>query len=165
MADDAYNILFLCTRNSARSVMAEAIVNRNGHGRFHALSAGTQPAGEVRPEVVRLLRKMNCNPESAYPKSLKDLIRAQMPEPDFLITFCDQNVEKTCPVWPGHPMTALWPMADPGAPDSGAPARDLAYADLFRSLTRRLDAFMAQPKDHLDRMSLRSSLGSIVMMH
>jgi arsenate reductase len=165
MADDAYNILFLCTRNSARSVMAEAIVNRDGHGRFHALSAGTQPAGEVRPEVVRLLRKMNCNPDGAYPKSLQDLIRSRMPEPDFLITFCDQSVEKTCPVWPGHAMTAMWPMADPGTPDRSESERDLAYADLFRTLNQRLSAFMDQPKDLLDRMSLRSSLGSITMTH
>lgn len=161
MADDAYNILFLCTRNSARSVMAEAIVNREGHGLFHAFSAGTQPAGEVRPEVVRLLRKMDCNPDGAYSKSLKDLIRARMPEPDFLITFCDQNVETTCPVWPGHPMTALWPMADPGSPDRNGAARELGYAGLFRTLEQRLAAFMGQPKERLDRMSLRSSLGSI----
>jgi len=165
MRDDAYNILFLCTRNAARSVMAEAIVNQKGHGRFRAFSAGTDPAREVRPEVVRLLKRMSCNAEAAYAKSLKDLLRADLPELDFMITICDQDAEKTCPVWPGHPTTALWPLPDPGRLIPDGRATDTDYAETFRCLSEGLSAFMGMPAGQLDRLSLRNSLDTFQRMH
>ncbi|WP_422378551.1 arsenate reductase ArsC [Roseibium sp.] len=165
MNDDTYNILFLCTRNAARSVMAEAIVNRQGYGRFQAFSAGTNPAREVRPEVVRLLQRMDCNVEAAYAKSLTELIGSNMPELDFMITICDQDREKTCPVWPGHPTTALWPLPDPGAHRANGSASETDYAETFRCLSEGLASFMSLPKDQLDRMSLRNSLDTFHRMH
>jgi len=165
MRDETYNILFLCTRNAARSVMAEAIVNQQGRGRFRAFSAGTDPAREVRPEVLRLLKKMDCNAEAAYAKGLQDLLWANMPELDFMITICDQEVEKTCPVWPGHPTTALWPLADPGALSSGTRPAETDYAETFRCLREELGSFMSMPKNQLDRMSLRNSLDAFQRMH
>lgn len=164
MRDEAYNILFLCTRNAARSVMAEAIVNQHGHGRFQAFSAGTNPAREVRPEVVRLLRRMNCNVEAAYAKSLQELVRSNLPDLDFMITICDQDVETTCPVWPGHPTTALWPLPDPGARVSGK-AMDPDYSETFRCLSEGLASFMSLPGDRLDRLSLRNSLDTFQRLH
>ncbi len=165
MPDEAYNILFLCTRNAARSIIAEAIVNKEGHGRFRAYSAGTEPVAQIRPEVVRLLQRMNFNPEAAYTKSLNDLIKAKPPPFDFVITLCDQAAEKTCPVWPGHPMTALWPIPDPLTENGNTMEREIAYADTYRMLNDRLSAFMHLPFGALDEMSLRDSLEAIGKTH
>ena len=163
MAGETYNILFLCTRNRARSIIAEAIVNREGHGRFRAYSAGTEPARQVRPEVIGLLKRLNFNAEAAHAKSLKDLMRAPMPPLDFIFTLCDQTVEKTCPVWPGHPATALWPIRDPNSDQERASEQELAYVETYRTLNTRLSAFMNMPFDRLDRLSARDSLGSLEM--
>ncbi|WP_428647133.1 arsenate reductase ArsC [Roseibium sp.] len=165
MPSEIYNILFLCTRNAARSIIAEAIVNKEGLGRFRAYSAGTKPVKQVRPEVVRLLQRMNYNPEAAYTKSLNDVIQAKPPPFDFVITLCDQAAEKTCPVWPGHPMTALWPVPDPLADDGDTTERETAYADTFRTLNSRLTAFMNLPFGALDELSLRNSLETIGKAH
>ncbi|MCV0426040.1 MAG: arsenate reductase ArsC [Roseibium sp.] len=163
MAGETYNILFLCTRNRARSIIAEAIVNREGHGRFRAFSAGTEPASQVRPEVIGLLKRLNFNAEAAHAKSLKDLIRTPMPPLDFIFTLCDQTNEKTCPVWPGHPATALWPIRDPKEDQGSTPEQEMAYVETYRTLNTRLSAFMNMPFDRLDQLSSRDSLGSIEM--
>ncbi|MEM9634402.1 MAG: arsenate reductase ArsC [Pseudomonadota bacterium] len=163
MPGETYNILFLCTRNRARSIIAEAIVNREGHGRFRAFSAGTEPDRQVRPEVIGLLKRLNFNAEAAHAKSLKDLIQAKMPPMDFIFTLCDQSIEKTCPVWPGHPATALWPIPDPKQAKRNSPEQEMAYVETYRTLNNRLSAFMNMPFDKLDQLSSRDSLDSIEM--
>ena len=161
MPNETYNILFLCTRNAARSIIAEAIVNKDGHGRFRAYSAGTEPARQVRPEVLSLLRIRDYNPDTVYTKSLNDLIQAKPPPFDFVITLCDQAAEKTCPVWPGHPMTALWPIPDPLSEDDGKGEGQVNYSKTFQMLNSRVTAFMHLPFSALDELSLRDSLETI----
>lgn len=159
MPGGAYNVLFLCTKNAARSVIAEAIVNRNGHGRFREFSAGVAPASQVRPEVVELLKRMQFNAEAAYTKSLNEFAQSGPPPMDFVFTLCDETAERSCPVWPGQSITALWPITDPCGEDKDAGERVTACARTYRELNNRLSAFMTLPVERLDALSLRDGLG------
>jgi len=144
MSDDqAYNVLFICTGNSARSIMAEAILNREGRNRFRAYSAGSQPRGEIHPDAVRLLQELEYDLGGLRSKSWDEFALPGAPEMDFIFTVCDDAAGETCPVWPGHPTTAHWGVPDP-ASVTGNPAEvQLAFDDAYRMLERRIGIFVS----------------------
>ena len=159
MADRPYNVLFLCTGNSARSIMAEAILNKVGAGKFRAHSAGSQPKGSLHPETLRLLRSLGYSIFDFRSKSWAELI--QEPQFDFVFTVCDNAAEEVCPVWPGQPMTAHWGIPDPAAA-TGTPAQiALAFKDAYRLLNQRISTFTALPLSKIDKMALGSKLRAI----
>jgi arsenate reductase len=159
MADRPYNVLFLCTGNSARSIMAEAILNKVGAGKFRAYSAGSQPKGSLHPETLRLLRSLGYNMFDFRSKSWAEFI--QEPQFDFVFTVCDNAAEEVCPVWPGQPMTAHWGIPDPAAA-TGTPAEiALAFKDAYRLLNQRISTFTALPLSKIDKMALGSKLRAI----
>jgi protein-tyrosine-phosphatase len=155
------NVLFLCTGNSARSIIAEAIMNREGRGRFRAFSAGSHPKGEVNPHALELLRGLHYRTEGMRSKSWNEFARPGAPKLDFVFTVCDDAAAEACPIWPGQPMTAHWGMPDPAAA-TGAPALiALAFADTYRMLNNRIDVFINLPLAALDRLSLQRRLDEI----
>jgi arsenate reductase (thioredoxin) len=160
MAERPFNVLFLCTGNSARSIMAEAILDREGHGRFRAYSSGSQPKGVVNPRALQLLDKLNYDVSRFRSKSWEEFLVADAPKMDFVFTVCDDAAE-TCPVFPGQPMTAHWGIADP-ARASGTPAEvALAFSEAYRMLNARIGAFVSLPMASLDRLSLQNRLREI----
>jgi arsenate reductase len=161
MAEKIYNILFLCTGNSARSIMAEAILAREGHGRFNAFSAGSQPKGMVHPFALDLLEKMNHKTEGLRSKSWDEFARKGAPELDFVFTVCDNAASEVCPVWPGQPMSAHWGLPDPAAVEGNEAERRLAFADSYRMLSNRIGIFLNLPLTSLDRLTLQSKLNAI----
>jgi arsenate reductase (thioredoxin) len=161
MSERPFNVLFLCTGNSARSVMAEAILNRMGTGHFHAHSAGSQPKGKVHPETLRLLQSLGYDTTSIRSKSWSEFARPGAPALDFVFTVCDSAAAETCPVWPGQPTTAHWGVPDPAA-TTGRPAEvALAFKDAYRMLHQRIAVFTALPLHSLDQLSLQSRLREI----
>jgi arsenate reductase (thioredoxin) len=158
---EPYNVLFLCTGNSARSIMAEAVLNRAGQGKFHAFSAGSQPKGEVHPYTLDLLRKMHFDVSNARSKSWLEFAQPDAPKLDFVFTVCDSAASETCPVWPGQPMTAHWGVPDPAAATGTEAEIRYAFADALRMLTNRIDIFVSLPLDKLDRLSLQKRLDDI----
>ena len=155
------NVLFLCTGNSARSIIAEAIMNREGRGRFRAYSAGSHPKGEVNPATLRLLQGLHYKPEGFRSKSWEEFETPGAPKLDFVFTVCDDAAAEVCPIWPGQPMTAHWGMPDPAAV-TGSPAEiALAFADTYRMMNNRLTLFMNLPLGSLDRLSLQRRLDEI----
>jgi protein-tyrosine-phosphatase len=162
-----YNVLFLCTGNSARSVLAEAILNRAGQGKFKAFSAGSQPKGKVHPYTIDLLRKLNYDTSSVRSKSWLEFAQPDAPKLDFVFTVCDNAAGEACPVWPGQPMTAHWGVPDPAAETDahGLPLTEvemrLAFADACRMLTNRINVFVSLPLDKIDRLSLQRRLDDI----
>jgi len=161
MPDQPYNVLFLCTGNSARSIMAEAILNREGMGRFCAYSAGSQPKGEVNPYAIDLLKRLNYNTSSLRSKSWHEFAKPGAPPLDFVFTVCDNAASETCPVWPGQPMTAHWGVLDP-AEAKGTPAEiACAFKDTYRMLSQRISIFLSLPLKSLDRLTLQSRLCDI----
>jgi protein-tyrosine-phosphatase len=159
-----YNVLFLCTGNSCRSIMAEAIMNRDGLGRFKAYSAGSFPKGEVNPGALKLLSKFNFRPEQFRSKSWDEFVRANnpdAPELDFVFTLCDDAAGEVCPIWPGQPMTAHWGLPDPAEARGSDAEVGLAFADTFRMLSNRIDIFMQLPMAKLDRLTLQHRLDAI----
>jgi len=161
MSDGVYNVLFLCTGNSARSIMAEAILNRDGQGRFKAFSAGSHPAGAVRPEALSLLKKLNFKTEGLRSKDWAEFAEPGAPVMDFVFTVCDQAARETCPVWPGQPMSAHWGLPDPAAAVGNEIERHVAYNEAFRMLNNRISIFMNLPMTSLDRLSLQKKLDEI----
>lgn len=161
MTDRVYNVLFLCTGNSARSILAEAILNRDGKGRFKAFSAGSQPKGEVHPQALALLAKLGVDTAFARSKSWEEFAGPDAPVMDFVFTVCDNAAGEACPVWPGQPMTAHWGVPDPAAVEGTETAQALAFADTWRMLSTRISIFTALPLASLDRMTLQSRLGEI----
>ncbi|WP_186389098.1 arsenate reductase ArsC [Stappia sp. TSB10P1A] len=161
MSDRVFNVLFLCTGNSARSILAEAILNREGMGRFKAFSAGSQPKGEVHPQALALLEKLNHDTGFARSKSWEEFAQPGAPVMDFVFTVCDNAAGEACPVWPGQPMTAHWGVPDPAAVEGTAIDQALAFADTYRMLATRISIFTALPLASLDRMTLQSRLGEI----
>lgn len=161
MSGDVYNVLFLCTGNSARSIMAEAIMNRDGQGRFKAFSAGSKPAGTVRPEALALLRKLNFKVEDARSKDWLEFAGTDAPKMDFVFTVCDNAARETCPVWPGQPMSAHWGVPDPVSAEGNDTERQVAFNDAFRMLNNRISIFMNLPLTSLDRLSLKEKLDEI----
>jgi arsenate reductase len=156
-----FNVLFLCTGNSARSIMAEAILNREGRGKFRAFSAGSQPKGRIHPYTLDLLRKMNFDVSGFRSKSWQEFARPDAPQLDFVFTVCDDAAKETCPVWPGQPMTAHWGIRDPAAATGNEAEIGLAFADAFRMLNNRVSVFVSLPLRSLDTLTLQRHLDSI----
>jgi arsenate reductase (thioredoxin) len=161
MTNDTKNVLFLCTGNSARSILAEAILNREGIGKFRAFSAGSQPKGEPHPFTLDLLKRLNFDTGFARSKSWEEFAQPGAPKLDFVFTVCDSAAAESCPVWPGQPMTAHWGIPDPAAADGTEAERRLAFADAFRMMTARITAFVNLPMASLDRLSLQQRLADI----
>jgi protein-tyrosine-phosphatase len=160
-AHQPLNVLFLCTGNSARSIIAEAIMNREGRGRFQAFSAGSHPKGEVNPHAITLLESLHYRSEAMRSKSWDEFAAEGAPKLDFVFTVCDDAAAEVCPIWPGQPMTAHWGMPDP-AEATGAPAQiALAFADAYRMLNNRITLFMNLPLASLDKLSLQRRLSEI----
>jgi protein-tyrosine-phosphatase len=161
MADRPYNVLFLCTGNSARSILAESILNRLGQGRFHAFSAGSFPKGRAHPYALELLARQGYATEQLRSKSWDEFAGPGAQPLDFVFTVCDNAAGEVCPVWPGQPMTAHWGMPDPAAAEGTETERRLAFADAFRMLTNRIGIFVNLPLKSLDKLSLQNRLGEI----
>ena len=154
-----YNVLFLCTGNSARSILAEAILNKEGEGRFRAFSAGSFPKGQVHPGSLKLLSELGFPTEGYRSKSWDEFAADGAPPLDFVFTVFDDAAGETCPVWPGHPMTAHWGIPDPAAAEPDR--RDRAFRDAFYALQRRIQLFLSLPLDSIDGMSLQSKVREI----
>jgi ArsR family transcriptional regulator, arsenate/arsenite/antimonite-responsive transcriptional repressor / arsenate reductase (thioredoxin) len=159
-----YNVLILCTGNSARSILAEAILNKLGVGRFKAFSAGSQPKGDVHPEARALLTQLGYDVSWARSKSWDEFGKPDAPHMDFVVTVCDSAAGESCPVWPGHPMTAHWGVEDPAAA-TGSPAEiRAAFAEAYRLLYNRISIFVSLPIGSLDRLALQGKLHEIGAM-
>jgi len=156
-----FNVLFLCTGNSARSIMAESILNRLGQGRFRGFSAGSHPKGAVHPFAIELLRRLNFPTESLRSKSWEEFSREGAPALDFVFTVCDNAAHEVCPVWPGQPMTAHWGVPDPAAAEGTDAERRYAFADAFRMLNNRISVFVSLPIRSLDKLTLQRRLEEI----
>jgi arsenate reductase len=158
------SVLFLCTGNSTRSIMAEAILSRFGQGKFHAYSAGTQPNGAPHPQALHLLRKLNYDVRSFRSKSWREFSGPGAPQMDFVFTVCDNAAAEVCPIWPGQPMTAHWGVPDPGWVTGTEAEIELAFAEAYRILNARISIFVNLPLSPLDQLSLRKPLGEIGQM-
>jgi protein-tyrosine-phosphatase len=156
-----FNVLFLCTGNSARSILAEALLNRAGQGKFKAYSAGSTPKGEVHPYTLDLLRRMNFDVGGARSKSWTEFAQAGAPKLDFVFTVCDNAANEACPLWPGQPMTAHWGIPDPAAAEGTEAEVRLAFAAAFRQLSNRINIFVALPMRSLDTLTLQQQLDAI----
>lgn len=156
-----YNVLFLCTGNSARSIMAEGIMNQKGTPLFTAYSAGSHPSGIVRPEALRQLQYARLKTEGLRSKSWEEFSAPGAPRLDFVFTVCDSAAKEVCPIWPGQPMTAHWGIADPASVSGTAEEIDRAFRDAFSILDRRISLFLALPLTTLDRMALQTNLDRI----
>jgi arsenate reductase (thioredoxin) len=164
MREQPYNVLFLCTGNSARSIIAEAILNKIGVGKFVAYSAGNQPKGQVNPHTIQLLQSLGYETSRLRSKSWHEFAKPGSPPLDFTFTVCDNAAGETCPVWPGQPMTAHWGVPDP-AEAQGTPAEvALAFKDAYRMLNQRIGIFVALPIRSLDQLSLQKRLQDIGRM-
>jgi arsenate reductase len=161
MSDRSFNVLFLCTGNSARSIIAEAILNKIGQGKFRAFSAGSQPKGEVNPNTIALLRGLDYDTSMFRSKSWSEFAQAGAPQLDFVFTVCDNAAGEACPFWPGQPMTAHWGIPDPAAAEGSAAEIALAFKDAYRMLERRIAIFAVLPIRSLDKMSLLAKLKDI----
>jgi arsenate reductase (thioredoxin) len=161
MADRPFNVLFLCTGNSARSIIAEAILNRIGMGQFRAFSAGSHPKRQVHPETIRLLHMLHYDTSGLRSKSWSEFADPGAPLLDFVFTVCDNAAGESCPVWPGQPMTAHWGIPDPAEAKGNAAEIALAFKDAYRMLERRLSIFVSLPLRSLDRLSLQNKLRDI----
>jgi arsenate reductase len=161
VADRPYNVLFLCTGNSARSIIAEAILNKIGDGKFQAYSAGSHPTGGVHPQALRLLQSLQYDIASLRSKSWDEFAGRDAPHFDFVFTVCDSAATEACPYWPGHPMTAHWGVPDPVAA-TGTPAEiALAFKNAYRRLSQRIGIFTSLPLQSLDRLTLHNKLKEI----
>ncbi|MEO1168697.1 MAG: arsenate reductase ArsC [Pseudomonadota bacterium] len=159
MSDTIFNILFLCTGNSARSILAEALLNREGQGRFRAFSAGSQPKGTVHPMALATLERAGFKTEGFRSKSWDEFAAPDAPQLDFVFTVCDNAAGETCPVWPGQPMSAHWGIEDPAAVE-GEGQRE-AFEQALHFLRNRIALFTALPIDSIDAMSLQHKLAAI----
>ena len=161
MSERIFNVLFLCTGNSARSVMAECIMNREGARKFRAFSAGSHPKGSIDPTVFNLLKKLNYPAGELRSKSWEEFAQPGAPELDFVFTVCDNAAGEVCPIWPGQPMTGHWGVPDPVSFE-GTVAEKAAYtADVFRMLERRISIFCSLPMHSIDKLALQKRLDEI----
>jgi arsenate reductase len=156
-----YNVLFLCTGNSARSIMAEAILNQKGRPNFAAYSAGSHPTGTVRPEALRQLETARLPTIGLRSKSWNEFAHPGAPNLDFVFTVCDNAANEVCPVWPGQPMTAHWGVPDPAAVEGTREQVEKAFRDAFFLLERRISLFLSLPLSTLDRLSLKKQIDNI----
>lgn len=158
---EPYNVLFLCTGNSARSILAEAILNREGAGRFRGFSAGSRPTGAPHPYAIDLLRRLNHDTGFARSKSWDEFAGPEAPKMDFVFTVCDQAAAEPCPYWPGQPMTAHWGLPDPAAATGNEAERRLAFSETYRMLRNRISIFVSLPLPALDTLALQDRLDEI----
>jgi arsenate reductase (thioredoxin) len=156
-----YNVLFLCTGNSARSILAEAILNKKGKPAFTAYSAGSHPAGKVRPEALSRLEAAGISTTGLRSKSWDEFAQPDSPKMNFVFTVCDNAAKEVCPVWPGQPMTAHWGVLDPAAVKGSAQEVERAFREVFAILDRRIDLFLALPLSSIDYLALKSELERI----
>lgn len=156
-----YNVLFVCTGNSARSIIAEALLNATGKGRFVAYSAGSHPTGEVHECAIRELERLRIPTVGLRSKSWKDFAAPGAPEMDFIFTVCDKAAGEACPAWLGHPVTAHWGMPDPAAMQGSDEERLKAFRDVALMMKRRIDIMLAMPLDRLDRLAIQTTVRDI----
>jgi len=161
MTDRVFNVLFLCTGNSARSILAESILSKDGAGRFRAFSAGSQPKGAVNPFALKVLRSFDYPADGFRSKSWEEFARPGAPIMDFVFTVCDAAAGESCPLWPGQPMTAHWGIEDPAAVEGPDIQKEAAFVTAFRYLKNRISAFTALPIKSLDRVALGEKLHEI----
>jgi arsenate reductase (thioredoxin) len=161
MTDRPFNVLFLCTHNSARSVIAECVMNRLGATKFKAYSAGSQPSGRIHPYALDLLKRLNYDTSGLRSKSWEEFARPDAPKLDFVFTVCDDAANEVCPVWPGQPMSAHWGLADPLRAEGTEAERRYAFADTHHMLYQRIGIFTNLPLKSLDKLSLQTRLDEI----
>ncbi|RCS25667.1 arsenate reductase ArsC [Phyllobacterium salinisoli] len=161
MADRIYNVLFLCTANSARSILAESILTAEGQGRFHAFSAGSQPKGTVNPLALKVLDALGYPSQGFRSKGWEEFAGPDAPKMDFVFTVCDSAAGEACPVWPGQPMTAHWGIEDPAAVEGSDIEKERAFSTAARYLKNRISAFLNLPMEAIDHMSLNTKLHDI----
>jgi arsenate reductase (thioredoxin) len=161
MVDPSYNVLFLCTGNSARSIIGECLINRLGRGRFRGFSAGSHPKGEVHPLAIEILRRNNFVTDGLRSKDWVEFATPEAPRMDFVFTVCDNAAAEVCPVWPGQPMTAHWGIAAPAAVGGDDVTRMMAFRQTLRELEHRVDIFVNLPLASLDRLKLQDRLDAI----
>jgi len=161
MTDRIYNVLFLCTSNSARSILAESILNHKGEGRFRAFSAGSHPAGAINPYVLDLLAELKLPTEHLRSKSWDEFAQNDAPAMDFVFTVCDSAAGEVCPIWPGQPMSAHWGIEDPAAVKDDEQVKRKAVAMAFHLLNRRIGLFKSLPFSRIDQLSLQRRLDEI----
>jgi protein-tyrosine-phosphatase len=159
------NVLFLCTHNSARSIIAEAVMNRLGAGKFKGYSAGSQPSGKIHPFALDLLRQLNYDTSNIRSKSWDEFTSADAPNLDFVFTVCDNATNETCPYWPGQPISAHWGLPDPTVMQGSETERRVAFADTHRMLYQRIGIFVNLPLESLDTLSLQNRLDEIGRTH
>ena len=164
MANQPFNVLFLCTGNSARSIIAEAILNKLSAGLFNAYSAGSRPKGRVHPETLRLLQGLGYDTAGCRSKSWSEFAKPGAPALDFVFTVCDNAAGQTCPVWPGQPMTAHWGIPDPAETTGSEAVVSLAFKDAYRMLHQRIAVFTSLPIRSLDALTLQQRLKEIGRM-
>jgi arsenate reductase len=161
MTERVYNVLFLCTGNSARSILAESILRKDGAGRFNAFSAGSRPKGVVNPLALHVLERLNYPADNMRSKSWEEFASVSAPAMNFVFTVCDSAAGETCPVWPGQPMTAHWGIEDPAAVEGADIVKEAVFMTAFRYLKNRIAAFTNLPLRSLDRLSLTAQLREI----
>lgn len=156
-----YNVLFLCTGNSARSIIAESILNRLGADRFTAYSAGSRPSGQIHPLTADLLAGLNYNIEGARSKSWDEFAADSAPQMDLIFTVCDNAANEVCPIWPGHPATAHWPFPDPAAFEGPETEHRVLFANVYEMIKRQIETFIKLPIDSMDSSTLLKRLNEI----
>jgi arsenate reductase len=161
MMQGHFNVLFLCTGNSARSIMAEAIMNQKGQPKFTAYSAGSHPTGAVRPEAIRQMESAHLPMQNLRSKSWSEFEQPDAPQLDFVFTVCDNAAKETCPIWPGQPMTAHWGVPDPAAVEGSEKDIERAYRDAFVTLERRISLFLCLPVTTIDKLAIKKEIEKI----
>jgi len=159
--EKTYNVLFLCTGNSARSIIAESVLNRIGAGRFKAYSAGSQPSGQIHPFTAQLLTGLNFKIDDARSKSWNEFATDGAPEMDFVFTVCDNAAGEVCPIWPGQPVTAHWPFPDPAAFDGSEAEHHALFVKVYGMIEKRINSFVNLPVSSLDKHTLQIRLEEI----
>ena len=164
MSEKIYNVLFLCTGNTARSILAEGILARDGQGKFRAYSAGSQPKGMVNPFAIKVLQNFGYSTEALSSKSWDVFASSDAPKMDFVFTVCDNAAGETCPLWPGQPMTAHWGIEDPASVEGTDLDKERAFIEAFRFMRNRIQAFISLPMSAIDKMALKQELSTIGLM-
>ncbi|NKB19454.1 MAG: arsenate reductase ArsC [Alphaproteobacteria bacterium] len=158
---NSYNVLFLCTGNSARSIIAESVLNRLGKGRFAAYSAGSHPSGQIHPLTAELLSRLDYNLDDARSKSWDEFATDDAPQMDLIFTVCDNAAGEVCPIWPGHPATAHWPFLDPAAFEGSEADHRALFVKVYGMIERRIEAFIKLPIDEMDKSTLQKRLNEM----
>ena len=164
MSEKIYNVLFLCTGNTARSILAEGILAHDGQGKFRAYSAGSKPKGMVNPFAIKVLQNFGYPTEGLSSKSWDVFASSDAPKMDFVFTVCDNAAGETCPLWPGQPMTAHWGIADPASVEGTDLDKERAFIEAFRFMRNRIQAFISLPMSAIDKMALKQELSTIGLM-